>query len=220
MVVLVVLTIGTLWYVGARTKKDQKEKLDRYYQEIMAKEKNLESVIKEADKSSAVSTDLNLPISGDWQTVKINLKQATSTETLKQYGLDLGRALNVFSTKRESEVTATYQALDKKDPTELKKVVSSRLIHETAVEKLTLVAVPQGLANYHRQLINSLNNSVNFLSQMEQVLNNPESAMEASRLFVQESILFHQIINKLSNYLSARQIQFSADEKIKILFEL
>jgi hypothetical protein len=219
VIVLVVITIASFWYVGSKTKKDSKEKLSRYYQEITEKENNLETVINNANLSSNKSSDFSLKTNSDWSSIEVNINQDVSAKALKQYGLDLGLALNTFSTQRTSEIKATFQALDKKDPTELKKVVNSRIIHEEAVAKLKLISVPKDLVGYHQQLINSLQNSTQFLSLMEKALEQPESALEASRLFVQESILFHQIMQKLSNYLTSQQIQFSDNEKARVLFE-
>ncbi|MFA5001109.1 MAG: hypothetical protein WC531_02680 [Candidatus Paceibacterota bacterium] len=218
MFILVLITIGVLWWAGAKTKEKRSEQLDRYYQELLTKEENLETAVTNATSITG-EQEGELPISNNWQTIEIKTSSTTSTTTLKQYGLALGEALGTFGQKRESEVKATYQALDQKSPVELKKVVGSRLIHEETINKLRLVVVPQGLADYHRQLINSLQNSVQFLSQMEQVLDNPETALEASKLFVQESILFHQIMSKINNYLISRQVQFPDNEKIKALFQ-
>ena len=217
---MVLITIGVLWWAGTKTKEKRSEQLGRYYQELITKEKNLETSVTNAKSATNQESSWEIPTNNNWQIVEIKTSSATSTTALKQYGLALGEALGTFGQKRESEVKATYQALDQKLPAELKKVVSSRLVHEEAINKLRLMIAPQDLADYHRQLINSLQNSVQFLSQMEQVLDNPEKALEASRLFVQESILFHQIMIKISNYLSSRQVQFSDNEKIKALFQL
>lgn len=212
-IVLMVLTIGLFWWVGSNAKKKEEAKLEQYYQEIINKEKNIEKVVRETDKTE--DNKIDLIINNNWQAIQVKTTLASSTEKLKQYGLDLGQALAPLSEKRESETKATYQALNQNDPTELQKVVSSRLIHEKTVTQIQNLVVPIELADYQRQLIHSLQNSIKLLLTMEQALDKPEQALESSRLWIEENLLFHQTMVKLGNYLTSRQIQFDDNDKIK-----
>lgn len=212
-VILMVLTIGLFWWVGSNNKKKEKDKLERYYQEIIAKEKNIEEVIEKT--ISTEDTKVDLSFNNNWQAIKVNISLASSTVDLKQYGLALGQALAPLSERRESETEATYQALSQNDPTELRKVVNSRLIYEQVVEQVRDLSVPAELADYQRQLIHNLQNNIELLLKMEQAMDKPEQALEASRLWIEENKLFHETMIKLSNYLISRQVQFDDDDKIK-----
>lgn len=216
---LVVITIALLWFIGWRNNKEKAEKLERYYQEIIEKERSLEKIINQTQTIGQLSSMDDLATKIDWRNIEIKINSATGPEALKQYGLDISKALNVFKERRASEVEAVSQALNKNDSSELEKLLTSKLTHQEAVDKLKLVSTPKEMADLHKQLISNLENSILMLTQMERALTNPEIALEASRLFIQESLLFHQTLGKISNYLSSHKIEFTDGEKIKALFE-
>lgn len=214
MVILMVIAISVLWFVGHQAKKDEEQKRQTYLKEILAKQNNLESIVKETTTADDNLNDLEL--AEDISKIKINLSLATSTGAIRQYGLDLKRALDDFSQKRDSEIKAVTEALDANDSSKIKTIVASRLIYEKASQELKKMLVPADLANLHRQLINNFDNSIIFLRQMEKILDQPQAGLEASRLFLKESVYFYQLINKINNYFNTRQIEYSEEEKMQL----
>ena len=214
VIVLVVITIGVLGYVGYKDKKAQELKKEALTKDLLTKQGNLESIVQgSSDNLSGLSKIGSVK---NLDNIKINLSPATSTQAVRQYGLDLKNALINFSQKQASEIQAVTTAIDQKNAEELKVVVASRLRYEETSQKLKTVLVPQNLANPHRQLINNIDNSIILLKQMEKALTQPEASLEASRLFLQESVYFYQIIGKINNYFKVLNINYSDQEKMQL----
>lgn len=215
-----VITLAFLWYVGNQNKQEREAKLKQYQQEIITKERNLESVIKNSAESNKANPQAKLEPAPNTTKTDIIVAQATGTEAVKQYGRDLIKSLNGFSIKRDNEIKAMISAMEQNQSLELKAVVSSRLVYEEAANLVKQVAVPAELADQHRQLLGNLNNSVKFLRQMELVLDQPKIALQASSLFLKESVMFYQNIDKINNYFNSLKIDFAPNEKLPLYINM
>ena len=216
VIVLVVITISVLWYVGYQEQRGRETKKQQLAQDIIQKQKNLELAVAKAQKNPTADNLDDLILTSP-DTIKVIVSSSTSTSSLRQYGLDLARALSFLTIKRDNEITLSWESISNNDQTKIKALVASRLKYETADNELSRVIVPTELVSQHRKLVANIKNIVIFLKQMELALEMPQAATMASRLFLQESVFLFGTVDKINNYLANRQINLTDQEKLKIL---
>jgi hypothetical protein len=212
VIILVVITIGLLWYIGARDKREKESRLAQYTKELLDKQKNIEAVaIKGLISNEPTATEIEkLP-------KMIVLTTATSsTEQLRTYGLALAKALKSLSLERKNEPQAVMEAIDKNDLSALRSVTESRIIHQVAVQNMAIITVPKELVDQHTKIINQLNFLVSLLKNMEKATDQPQIALNNSKSFISNYSTFLGLIDNLNKYFADKEIKFSPQEKIQI----
>ncbi len=185
-------------------------------QDILQKEQNREKAVAEAKSKPTPDNLDNLILAG---TSSVNILTSTSTDpaSLHRYGVTLAQDLAFLSAPRNNEITLTLSAIDNNDQSKIKEVVASRIKFENAEGELSQTIVPIGLATEHRAMLTNIKNMVTLLKQMELALGAPQSATEASRLFLQEEINLFQNIDQINSCLDSHQANLTAQEKLKVL---
>jgi len=209
---LVILVIGVFWYLGYQNQRAESQKLELYRQQILNRQKNLETAVLSGSDGQATLPALVT----DWSTIELTLIEPTDTEALMTYGRGLTGALKPFSLKRKSEIKLALDALDGNDPTKIKELVTARLNHEIAAATLRHLPVPEAVADWHRQLINSLENSALLIGQMEKILTEPVIGLAAGQVFLRENVFFYQTIDKINDYFRRQGIDFPDNEKLEL----
>jgi len=212
MIVLIVI----FWYLGYQNRQTNDQELARYREAIATRQNNLETIVK-----NSANDRLNLPtLRADWSKIELTLLPDATPENIKAYGHGLALALAPFAIRRESEIKLALAALDGNDPTPLKDLVAARLDYEQTATALRQLPVPTAVADWHRQLVNNLENSALLIGQMEKILLEPVTGLEAGRIFLQETVLFYQTIDKINRYFQNQKIDFAADEKLELFVNL
>ena len=213
MILLVVVAIGLFWYVGYQDKKNKEELKAKYLQELLAEQKNLELAVQaNLQNTDQATIDQTLP-----PLPKLNTNKASSTEAFRQYGLGLVTALAPLEKKRGNEITAILSAIDKNDPTLLKPVMASRLLHEEAFNNLATLTVPQIFVTRHQALMLKLQIISNLLSKMEKALDQPKLALASSNSFLTTGYPnFLNALQDLDNSIRIKGVTFSASERAEI----
>ena len=212
---MVVVAIGSLWFIGYQTKQKTEAKLQTALQEALTKQQNLEKIVQGEVKNQSESSILITP-----QTPKIKTGTSSDSTALHQYGLDLAKALTPLSTKRDNEIKAVLSAIDKNDPALLKNVTASRINHDLAIENLLNLTVPKILETKHQDLIIKLQIVSELLQNMEQALSVPKLALNSSNLLIDRYNDFLKELGAISNFLSVNKINFADNEKVKIFLSL
>jgi hypothetical protein len=212
VIVLVVLTIGVLWYVGYQSEKEKASRLEQYTKEFLDKQKNIEAVaVKGLQDGGVVPTPIEtLP------PIIISSSTASSTDELRAYGLAVAKALEPLGLKRGNEPQAVMAAIDKNDPSLLRPVVESRIYHQTAVQNLTQVIVPKALVAQHKKILDELNFIVSILREMEKATDQPQPALNNSNSFMSNYLIFLKSIDDLNKYLTVNDSEFRPQAEIKI----
>jgi len=212
VVVLVIITIGILWFVGYQDRQDKKAKLEQYTQEFLAKQKNIEAV---AVKGLINEEETKTPIETIPQLL-VSTSTATSNEEFHSYGLAVATALKPLSLERENEPQAVLNAIDNNDPAILRPVTESRIYHQTASRNLAQITVPKEMVTMHKKLISDLNFLVSLLINMEKAINQPQSALNNSKSFITNYSVFLKSVENLNKYLADKGVKFAPQEKIQI----
>jgi hypothetical protein len=215
VIILVVVTIGVLWWVGYQKQNAREAQKQQLAQTILAKQKNLEQAVTEAQKKSTSDNLDNLTLATP-ESLKVVTSSSTSA-SLRQYGLNLAQIFSFLNTKRANEVTLTLQAIDNNNQDNIKALLASRIKYETASNELSQTTVPVSLEREHRALIVNTRNITILLKQMERALEAPQTATLASRLFLQESVVLFQNIDKVNNYFVTNKVNLTDQEKPRVL---
>jgi len=216
-IILVLITIGVLWWVGVQTKKETNQKLQRATEEILTKQKNLETLVQSSVKDDNENLDrvITLP-----KAPSLKTSSQTDKDSLRQYGLNLTQALAPLSKPRENEIEATLAAIDKNDPNFIKSITQSRIYHDSAIENLSALTVPKEIASKHQDLIVSLEIVASLLRNMEKALSQPQLALTSSNLLATKDNDFLKNLEMINTWLAVRQISFTDEEKVKIFLSL
>ncbi len=212
MIVLVVVTIGLLWWVGYQKQKERGARLEQFTKEFLDKQKSIEAVtVKGLQNDEMVATPIEkLP------QIIISTSTASSTEQLHNYILTLTKAFKPLGLERENEVQAVMDAIDKNDSSLLRPVIKSRIYHQTTAQNLAQVIVPKEMATQHKKIIGDLNFIASILSNMEKAVDQPQSALNNSKSFISNYLIFLKSIDDLNKYSAEKDPKFSSLDKIKI----
>jgi hypothetical protein len=203
-----------LWFAGRQERQAREAKRQAYINEILKKEAILVDLSKKelAQNNSGIVIDelASKPI------IATSTTSTSSQQALRRYGLDLAVALKPLSQRRDSETKAVLSAIDSKDPSLLKPVTSSRIIHEQVASNLKKVVVPKEIASRHFKIASQINLLISRLKNMEQALSQPTAALEASQTFNADYLAFIKSIEVLNQFFALNKVQFSDQEKMQI----
>lgn len=214
MIVLVVLTIGSLWFVGHQERIKEKAKLQGYVSNILEKQKNLESLSNQ--ESSLSRNNVSLDQLADRPVIASSTTGTSSTQDLRSYGLKLTEALKPLSQRRESEVRAVISAIDKNNGSFIRSITFSRIIHEQVALRLTKIPVPKEIESRHFKITSQMNLLVSRLKNMEKALDQPTLALENSQSFNKDYLDFIKSIEALDLFFVTNKVNFAPNEKIQI----
>lgn len=214
MIVLVVLTIVSLWFVGHQKKSREEKKRQAYLSDILEKHKNLEDLSRQ--ELSSNKTNVSISQLAEKPIIASSTTGVSSPQDFRTYGLRLAETFKPLSGRRESEARAVLSAIDKNDGSFIKSVTFSRILHEQVALSLTKIPVPKELASRHFKIVSQINLLVSRLKNMEQALSQPTLALENSQTFNHDYSDFIKSIETLNQFFVLNKVTFADNEKIQI----
>jgi len=208
----VVIAISVLWCVGHQDRKEKEALLEKYTQEFLDKQNNIEAVaIKGLQNDERVATPIEkVPA------LTISTSTASSTEQLRNYAIAVAKALKPLNLERESEPKAVIDTIDNNNSALLKPILESKVYHQTASNNLAQIVVPEEMLTQHKKMISDLNFFVSLLTNMSKALEQPQSALNNSKSFMTNYSDFLYTIASLDQYFTDKNIQLDPQDRIQI----
>lgn len=220
VIFLVGLTLVVFWYVGYTDNKKQTLKREAYLKEILAKEKNFQSIALKEVEGEKVEL---IPI----PTIKPPIISTTTTSLnkkaqIREYGLAMTKALSPLSAPRDNEVKAILSAIEKNDPKLLSPVTNSRIIHEKAYGEITKIIVPkdENLKKLHYKVLYELSGLVGVFYNMEQAWAHPSQGLLGSKSLTSNYPNLLKAIDNLKIFYQREGVTFTEKEQTNIFWSL
>lgn len=226
--ILLAVILAVLWFAGRQNELMEKTLQqataakqaanERYYQELVNRTVYLRNL---AGKSLFGSQKLkSLPVASEsvilYEESDLNLSSDESEEALRAYGEALGSALKPYGQERANESQLMLEALNQKNSTPLIKLQAVKTLHETTINRLLKITVPESAATIHLKLLNNLAARSLMLGNMLQVFDQPLLALESAQAEYKAANEFYQLAGEINQYFRSRDIIFNPEETVKI----
>ncbi len=218
---ILLLAIAFFWFLG---KKEEEEKLQAE-KEILAQ---YESVIKQNSflESIVVNTytqNQNQGLSApntSYTSANLNVNKESTLADVKIYAENIKKALAPYTKPRPNEAILVLDALKNNNLTPLKSLNDSLNLHQTALTALLQIEIPVTAQVVHLRLVNNIKDQINLLTQMKNLSQNPEQALEAALDYPVTASSFFQATNNINIYLENRGITFKDSERLNLFYNL
>lgn len=216
-VILLVITIGVLWYVGKKNRTERDEKQAKIAAELIEKNKNLRTIVEGNLEEKGKLQSFN-PTSLFEEETKIYTLNTVTADDLKNYAESMVETFKPIAGSRKNEVRIMLDALDNSDRTLIKEIVLARLGFDRMADDLTKIPAPVEISNIHRDLIISLKNLSTLAGQMEKVIDEPVLALQSGQNYLIETSELIGLTNSLNDYLQKTGV-VGLENKINVIFE-
>lgn len=216
-VILLVITIGVLWYVGKKNRTERDEKQAKIAAELIEKNKNLRTIVEGNLEEKGELQSFN-PTSLFEEETKINTLNTVTANDLKNYAENMVETFKPIAGSRKNEVRIMLDTLDSGNRTMIKDIVSARLTFDEIAASLTKISAPAEVSTIHRDLITSLKKLSTLAAQMEKIIDEPILALQSGQPYLAETEKLINLINSLNTYLQKTGV-VGAENKIVITFE-
>ncbi|MDQ5889559.1 MAG: hypothetical protein QG609_52 [Patescibacteria group bacterium] len=217
--VVLFLTVFGFWYLGKINeikKQKQMETQLQAYEKIIKDNANLELLVANTyyDSLNTTSTSTRYNVN------QLKIDQESTIEDIKPYALNIKNILTPYTKPRPNEANLVLEALKTNDFNKLKAIDSSINMHQTAVRQLTTIAVPKTAQLVHLRLVNNLLDQIRLLTQMKNLKQNPELALESASQYPIVASSFFRATDNINVYLENRGIIFAENEQLKLFYNI
>lgn len=221
IVLLLVVTMGVLWYLGTEKKERDSALTASEENELLQRNSRLEQVVSEAlAKNKDLKTFRYSDLPRRASTSDLIISKSNATSTIREYGLQIASILKPYEEERENESKIMIRYLEKGEAKDLESLKKVFLLYRNTDQALLKVSVPKEAAFLHTKLINRIRVMSALLKNMTLVKEEPLLALQSAEVYQKELALFYNTTEELSNYFKARQIIFKPEEKINIYVNL
>lgn len=217
-VILLVITIGVLWYVGKKNRTERERKQDQIMAELLEKNKNLREIVEGNLKEKGSLQSFNSASLFEGEEIKINTLETVTISDLKNYAENLAEIFKPLTKSRKNEVRIMLDALDNNNRTLTKEIVSARLTFEQIITTLSQTSTPGEMATLQKNIVLTLKKMSALTAQMEKVVDEPVLALESGQTYLTEIEKLTSFIKTLNDYL-LKTGAIGPENKIIVVFE-
>jgi len=217
-VILLVITIGVLWYVGKKNRTERERKQDQIMAELLEKNKNLREIVEGNLKEKGSLQSFNSASLFEGEEIKINTLETVTISDLKNYAENLAEIFKPLTKSRKNEVRIMLDALDNNNRTLTKEIVSARLTFEQIITALSQTSTPGEMATIQKNIVLTLKKMSALTAQMEKVVDEPVLALESGQTYLTEIEKLTSFIKTLNDYL-LKTGAIGPENKIIVVFE-
>ncbi|MDO8183601.1 MAG: hypothetical protein Q7T49_01265 [bacterium] len=219
-VVVIILIIAVLWWLGdidngptanlGEQIKTEETPLTEQLQNIQ----NLVTTKLAKDGSLAQFTTSNLP--ADYKNSQLKTVTLESREVIRAYAAAISESLSIYDNSRDNDVKLVLKAIDTNNSAALGALSISKLQYDKTIKDLATLKVPKSAAEIHLAIINSLQKMSSLLAPMQQALDEPTLALQASQEYLKANLQFAVYLQILNQYFQKQNLVFSEQEQVKI----
>lgn len=218
---ILLLAIVVFWFLG---KKEEEKKLQAerevsaQYESIIKHNSFLESIVINTytqNKDQSITSPSTF-----YTTNNLNVNEESTLADVEIYAEDIKKALTPYTEPRPNEATLVLEALKTNDLTQLKSLDTSLNLHQTALASLLQIETPVTAQIVHLRLTNNIKDQIDLLTQMKNLNQNPEQALEAALDYPVVASSFFQATNNINIYLENRGITFTENERLNLFYNI
>ena len=218
---ILLLAIVVFWFLG---KKEEEKKLQAerevsaQYESIIKQNSFLESIVVNTytqNKDQSITSPSTF-----YTTNNLNVNEESTLADVEIYAEDIKKALTPYTEPRPNEATLVLEALKTNDLTQLKSLDTSLNLHQTALASLLQIETPVTAQIVHLRLTNNIKDQIDLLTQMKNLNQNPEQALEAALDYPVVASSFFQATNNINIYLENRGVIFEENERLNLFYNL
>ena len=142
----------------------------------------------------------------------------TNRASIISYSSSLANILKdyPFYKKGGNPADITLKVFDSNDETDLNKITAMQDSYDQTIQSLLSVATPEGLKNFHLDLLNSLDRTSQLMGKMANLPSGKLLALNSARQYVEESRLTLTIFTAINNYLKKGNITFGKNDTVTL----
>lgn len=219
---ILLLAIVVFWFLG---KKEEEKKLQAerevlaQYESIIKQNSFLESIVvntyTQKNKDQSITGQ-----NSSYTTSNLNVNEESILADVEIYAEDIKKVLTPYTEPRPNEATLVLEALKNNDLTQLKSLDASLNLHQTALASLLQIETPVTAQIVHLRLTNNIKDQIDLLTQMKNLNQNPEQALEAALDYPVIASSFFQATNNINIYLENRGVIFEENERLNLFYNL
>ena len=210
----ILISIG-LWWLGGIVEKNLQAENLRLTEEILRRQYSLETIVSQSLNNNQPSSPVEINSAG-FDLDDLNISANTGHLALIDYAKKLVEILRPLGEPHLHEAKIVLQALSLNDQQLVNQLTKRRQDLELLIEDLLGQSIPPEAQLVHLRLINSLDQLIPFLIQMEQVLTQPVAALTAAEKYTAKYPHVLQSVDNINVFFNNRGIIFSEDESLPI----
>lgn len=218
IVILLIITLGVLWYVGSKNRAERERREAEAIAEIINKNESLRNIVEDNLEKKGGLQSFDPASLFENNDIQLDAMANVTAADLQTYAERLVGALKPISGNRKHEVRIMLEAMDSGDRTMIQDVVSARLTFDSIADNLAKIPTPAETATFQKDLIISLQKLSALAAQMEKALDEPILALQSGNVYLAETANLINLADKLNNYLQQTGV-VGPEYKIVITFE-
>jgi hypothetical protein len=147
-----------------------------------------------------------------YTSIDILTKSDNSTESIKQYGNQVGNIFKTYTVQSRNEAVIAKDAMEKEDPEILKELDPIVKSYKNILNALLKVRAPQDMAVIHMNLVNSVSSLLFMAEGFRKSIVDPLAGIQATSLVLKNMQSLNNIHTEIREKISSLGISYTSSE--------